>query len=146
MSLSSRPSMAVPTVVVVALCCLILSNSAAAFQLSPSASLRPSIRPLAASSFSLPSTAAPLEEEDSTSDNIDDVRRARSLVRRDRLARWLAATAEESGEVRDRQDFYFLIAAFLPPLIAFLTWEGEFDLLLRHMCCHKTHFSPFYCN
>ena len=126
--------MAVPTVVVVALCCLILNNSAAAFQLSPSASFRPTSRPLA-SSFSLPSTAALLEEEDSTSDNIDDVRRARSLVRRDRLARWLAATAEESGEVRDRQDFYFLIAAFLPPLIAFLTWEGEFDLLLlRHMC------------
>ena len=48
------------------------------------------------------------------SDNIDDVRRARSLARRDRLQQTLAAAAEEEEEGRDTQDNFFLIAAFLP--------------------------------
>lgn len=85
----------------------------------------------------IPSTAAPLEEDSNTpvtpvntaivdldSNNIDDVRRARSLVRRDRLARWRAATAEVEDEVRDRQDNYFLAFAFVPMIIAFLSWEN----------------------
>jgi len=58
------------------------------------------------------------------SDNIDDVRRARSLARRNRLSRWLAATAESEDEVRDRQDTYFLIAAILPTIVAFVSWQG----------------------
>mmetsp|Transcript_30289 Transcript_30289/g.57254 ORF Transcript_30289/g.57254 Transcript_30289/m.57254 type:complete len:546 (-) Transcript_30289:446-2083(-) len=57
------------------------------------------------------------------SDNIDDIRRARSLARRDRLSRWLAATAESDDEVRDRQDTYFLIAAILPTIVAFVSWQ-----------------------
>ena len=58
------------------------------------------------------------------SDNIDDVRRARSLARRDRLQQTLAAAAEEEEEGRDTQDNFFLIAAFLPAIIAFVSWEG----------------------
>lgn len=80
---------------------------------------------------SLSSTASDDEErrpiniiDIDTSDNIDDVRRARSLVRRDRLTRWRAAAAEIENEVRDRQDNYFLALALLPAVLAFLSWEN----------------------
>ncbi|KAL9188589.1 hypothetical protein ACHAXT_006967 [Thalassiosira profunda] len=55
--------------------------------------------------------------------SIDDVRRARSLARRDRLARWRAASAEVEGEVRGREDNYYLVGALLPALVAFVSWE-----------------------
>lgn len=84
---------------------------------------------------SLSSTISPEEGCDETSavrriidlelsDNIDDVRRARSLVRRDRLARWRDAAARGEEEVRDRQDNTFLMAAYLPALLAFFSWEN----------------------
>ena len=86
--------------------------------------------PLRVASF-LSSTASPLEDNLITaivdldnSDNIDDIRSARSVARRDQLSRWLAATAEEEDELRDRQDVYFLIAAFFPALLAFVSWES----------------------
>ena len=59
---------------------------------------------------------------DRDNDNIDDVRRARSLARRDRLAQWRATAAKVEDNVRDEQDNYFLLAAFLPAIIAFFTW------------------------
>ena len=40
------------------------------------------------------------------------------------MARWRAAVAEGEEEVRDRQDNYFLAAAVLPALIAFVYWEN----------------------
>jgi len=60
---------------------------------------------------------------DIDTDNIDDVRRVRSLARRDRLAQWRAIVTENEEEVRETKDNYFLLAAFLPTLIAFLSWE-----------------------
>jgi len=60
---------------------------------------------------------------DIDTDNIDDVRRVRSLARRDRLAQWRATVTENEEEVRETKDNYFLLAAFLPTLIAFLSWE-----------------------
>mmetsp|Transcript_19794 Transcript_19794/g.35814 ORF Transcript_19794/g.35814 Transcript_19794/m.35814 type:complete len:494 (-) Transcript_19794:76-1557(-) len=91
----------------------------------------PVVKPPLRVASSLSSTASPLEDNLTTaiveldnSDNIDDIRRARSVARRDRLSRWLAATAEEEDEVRDRQDVYFLVAAFLPALLAFVSWES----------------------
>ncbi|KAL7554011.1 hypothetical protein ACHAWF_017384 [Thalassiosira exigua] len=89
--------------------------------------------PLVATSLS--SAAAPVEDKGPSplpsiaaianldTDNIDDVRRARSIARRDRLARWQAAAAEDQEEERDLQDNYFLLLAFVPALLAFLTWE-----------------------
>ncbi len=56
------------------------------------------------------------------SDNIDYERRARSLARRGRLAQWRAAVAQVEDEDRVSQDSYFLIAAFLPAVFAFLLW------------------------
>lgn len=56
------------------------------------------------------------------SDNIDYERRARSLARRGRLAQWRAAVAQVEDEGRVSQDSYFLIAAFLPAVLAFLLW------------------------
>lgn len=58
------------------------------------------------------------------SDNIDDVRRARSLNRRERLARWRDAAARKEDQERDQQDNYFLMAAYLPALLAFMSWEN----------------------
>ena len=79
-----------------------------------------------------PSTG-PIKEDDNDisintiidvdTDNIDDVRRVRSLARRDRLAQWRATVTENEEEVRETKDNYFLLAAFLPTLIAFLSWE-----------------------
>ena len=60
---------------------------------------------------------------DIDTDNIDDVRRVRSLARRDRLAQWRATVTENEEEIRETKDNYFLLAAFLPTLIAFLSWE-----------------------
>ena len=62
-------------------------------------------------------------------DNIDDVRRARSLARRDRLAQWRATAAKLEDDVRDEQDNYFLLAAFLPAIIAFFGW-GNISIML----------------
>ncbi|KAL7529611.1 hypothetical protein ACHAWF_003050 [Thalassiosira exigua] len=54
--------------------------------------------------------------------NVDEARRARSLVRRDRLAQWRAAVTEVEDAVRDQEDRYFLAYAFLPAVLAFLSW------------------------
>ena len=62
-------------------------------------------------------------------DNIDDVRRARSLARRDRLAQWRASATKLEDNVRDEQDNYFLLAAFLPAIIAFFGW-GNISIML----------------
>ena len=62
-------------------------------------------------------------------DNIDDVRRARSLARRDRLAQWRATATKLEDDVRDEQDNYFLLAAFLPAIIAFFGW-GNISIML----------------
>ncbi|KAK1734396.1 DUF4239 domain-containing protein [Skeletonema marinoi] len=59
---------------------------------------------------------------ESKSKNIDYERRARSLARRGRLAQWRAAVAQVEDEDRISQDSYFLIAAFLPAVFAFLLW------------------------
>ena len=64
-----------------------------------------------------------------TDNNIDDVRRARSLARRDRLAQWRATAAKLEDNVRDEQDNYFLLAAFLPAIIAFFGW-GNISIML----------------
>eukprot|EP00571_Detonula_confervacea_P013616 CAMPEP_0172310474 /NCGR_PEP_ID=MMETSP1058-20130122/11501_1 /TAXON_ID=83371 /ORGANISM="Detonula confervacea, Strain CCMP 353" /LENGTH=507 /DNA_ID=CAMNT_0013023281 /DNA_START=164 /DNA_END=1686 /DNA_ORIENTATION=- len=80
------------------------------------------------------SPPSPLEKCDETSairkiidldmsDNIDDVRRARSLARRDRLARWRDVAVRKEDEVRDSQDNTFLMAAYLPALLAYVSWE-----------------------
>jgi len=66
---------------------------------------------------------------DRENDNIDDVRRARSLARRDRLAQWRATAAKLEDDVRDEQDNYFLLAAFLPAIIAFFGW-GNISIML----------------
>jgi len=66
---------------------------------------------------------------DRENDNIDDVRRARSLARRDRLAQWRAITTKLEDDVRDEQDNYFLLAAFLPAIIAFFGW-GNISIML----------------
>lgn len=60
--------------------------------------------------------------DNSENNNIDDVRRARSLARRDRMAKWRAAAAHVEENYRDQQDNYFLLAAFLPAVLAFLLW------------------------
>lgn len=80
---------------------------------------------------SLAATLDPLKgdgEEKSTNrinnDNTDDVRRARSLARRGRLARLVAAAAEEEDDLRDTQDNYFLLGAFVPVILAFMSWEN----------------------
>ena len=81
-----------------------------------------------------PSTGVPINNKDDNdipintiididTDNIDDIRRVRSLARRDRLAQWRATVTENEEEVRETKDNYFLLAAFLPTLIAFLSWE-----------------------
>ena len=59
---------------------------------------------------------------DSKSGNIDYERRARSLARRGRLAQWRAAVTQIEDETRSSQDSYFLIAAFLPAVLAFGLW------------------------
>lgn len=61
--------------------------------------------------------------------NIDYDRRARSLMRRDRLAQWRAAVTHVEDEVRDKQDSYFLLAAFLPAILAFGLW-GDISVVL----------------
>jgi len=88
------------------------------------------VKPPLRTASPLSSSASPVEDRIATivnrgdsNENIDDVRRARSLVRRDRLARWLAANAELEDEERDRQDINFLILAFVPALLAFVGWE-----------------------
>lgn len=66
---------------------------------------------------------------DSKIGNIDYERRARSLVRRDRLAQWRAAVAQLEDEGRVNQDSYFLLAAFLPAFLAFGLW-GKISVAL----------------
>jgi len=39
------------------------------------------------------------------------------------LAQWRATVTENEEEVRETKDNYFLLAAFLPTLFAFLSWE-----------------------
>jgi len=64
-----------------------------------------------------------------SSNKIEDRRRARSLARRDRLARWRAAASQVEDELRDRQDSYFLLAALLPGVFAFVLW-GDISICL----------------
>ena len=62
-------------------------------------------------------------------DNIDDVRRARSLARRDRLAQWQASAARVEELSRDQEDKLLLAAAFLPAILAFLI-HGNVSIML----------------
>lgn len=92
-------------------------------------------------SFTFSLSATPIEEDssgviksilgisDAKSGNLDYVRRARSLVRRDRLAQWRAAVTHVEDEVRNNEDNYFLAAAFLPAILAFLLW-GKISLFI----------------
>jgi len=54
--------------------------------------------------------------------SLDDIRRARSLVRRDRLARVRELAAEDEKQLLKRQDESFILFAMLPPIIATLFW------------------------
>lgn len=97
------------------------------------------VQPSSFEKFSL--SATPIEEEssgdiksilgisDAKSGNLDYVRRARSLVRRDRLAQWRAAVTHVEDEVRNNEDNYFLAAAFLPAILAFVLW-GKISLFI----------------
>ena len=92
-------------------------------------------------SFQFSLSATPIEEDssgdiksilgisDAKSGNLDYVRRARSLVRRDRLAQWRAAVTHVEDEVRNNEDNYFLAAAFLPAILAFVLW-GKISLFI----------------
>lgn len=104
-------------------------SSSALSLLTPSSSLRIAtnaaerslVKPTLSSLYS---AISPDTKDDTEEYNIDDQRRARSLARRDRLARWRAAAAEEEEEVRDTEDNYFLLLGFLPTVLAFLSWEN----------------------
>ena len=87
-------------------------------------------------------SATPIEEDssggdvksilgisDAKSGNLDYVRRARSLVRRDRLAQWRAAVTHVEDEVRNNEDNYFLAAAFLPAILAFVLY-GKISMII----------------
>ena len=63
--------------------------------------------------------------------NIDDVRRARSLARRDRMAKWRAGAAHVEENYRINQDNYFLLAAFLPAVLAFVLW-GNISIMISN--------------
>lgn len=63
--------------------------------------------------------------------NIDDVRRARSLARRDRMAKWRAGAAHVEENYRINQDKYFLLAAFLPAVLAFVLW-GDISIMISN--------------
>jgi len=54
--------------------------------------------------------------------SLDDIRRARSLVRRDRLARIREVAAEDEKQLLKRQDEFLILFAVLPPIIATLSW------------------------
>ena len=54
--------------------------------------------------------------------SLDDIRRARSLVRRDRLARAREVAAEDEKQLLKRQDESFILFALLPPVIATILW------------------------
>ena len=106
-------------------------------------------KPRVSSSIILKSTDAPIkdqskEDDDAeetylrrfikiidreNNDNIDDVRRARSLARRDRLAQWQASAARVEELSRDQEDKLLLAAAFLPAILAFLI-HGNVSIML----------------
>jgi hypothetical protein len=70
-------------------------------------------------------------EQQQQPNNIDDVRRARSLARRDRMARWRAGAAQIEENYRVNQDNYFLLAAFLPSVLAFVLW-GNISIMISN--------------
>ena len=72
-----------------------------------------------------------IDRSEQQPNNIDDVRRARSLARRDRMARWRAGAAQIEENYRVNQDNYFLLAAFLPAVLAFVLW-GNISIMISN--------------